>query len=36
MSEDGTLNRIRTCDRLIKSEMLYQLSYERIPKNDTL
>lgn len=27
---NGTPNRIRTCDLLIKSQLLYQLSYGRI------
>ena len=29
--ENGALDRIRTCDPLIKSQLLYRLSYERIP-----
>jgi hypothetical protein len=27
----GAPNRTRTCDPLIKSQLLYQLSYRRIP-----
>ena len=30
MSENGEPDRIRTCDPLIKSQLLYQLSYTNI------
>ena len=29
IKKNGTPNRIRTCDLLIKSQLLYQLSYGR-------